>query len=176
MNLFWIKWRPLLGVSLLFFAWALSGCGDGTEKETCKTGKPVAVFSDALAGIERHDFTVNGNNSVETVTFSNGVRLELSQSGCETLTQEFRFYITGYKPTDDPKEWIDLAIAQFDFLGGLDPELAHFSSWAAALRQARDNMHTAVGYELAPGRWVKIDRIVSGPEIILRITLSQNEQ
>jgi hypothetical protein len=151
------------------------GCFNTSSESKCEVGDPVAIFSDQYSQILNHTFSLTGSNSLETIEFENGIKLELSQSGCEELTQEFRFYIFNQEGTSEKKFWIDFAIQLFNFMGGIDISFADFSFWGEAIKEIRENLKVGVPFELAPGRWIKIDKIESSDHVILLVVLSQQE-
>lgn len=88
-------WMLLWG-SLL---WGLVGCG-GNAVPTCTHKPPEPIFKD-IAGFENHEFERTGNESVERVDITDprfNLSIELYQSGCDALRQEFRIIV--HEPYD----------------------------------------------------------------------------
>jgi hypothetical protein len=153
----------------------LFSCGESGNESKCEVGDPVAIFKGDYPSVLNQNFSLTGSNSVETVEFENGIKLELSQSGCEQLTQEFRFTIPGDQSSLDDGMWVDFAIQLFNYMGGIDIAFADFSFWGEAIKQIKPQLNVGVPFELAPGRWIKIDKVKSSDYSILLVTLSQQE-
>lgn len=153
---------------LQFTVLLLAACGDGEKTTDCPTS-PSAIFSQDLPGVESQDFIQTGKDGLEVVSFSNGVFLELHQSGCDSLRQEFRFNLPAPPPDDTPERWLAETQAQFRFFGALGPEYAPFSQWADALSGFEEDFRLGQPMEVATGFWVQIDKIDSfdGPTLVV---------
>lgn len=156
------------GLSILLFA-LLFSCK--SEQEKCKFGTPVAIFSDTMDMVETHNFEAKNQEGNENVVFKNDVELQLIQSGCNEVKQEFRFTIPPL-PEGDPN-WILVAAGLFDFLGSLSPDLAPFTFWGDAIGRAAADIKLGETKELEQGFSVKIDRIPSEEKNILTVELAQ---
>ena len=161
--------------TVFFLAVLFGSCGNSNSKSKCEAGDPVAIFSDKYEQIVNHSFKITGTESLEEIEFENGIKLELAQSGCESLKQEFRFIIPGYQNATEESLWSDFAINLFNYMGGIDIAFADFSFWSQAIKQAQPNLNVGVPFELGPGRWIKIDKISSSDHAVLIVTLSQQE-
>jgi hypothetical protein len=138
----------------------LAACGSGEKPADCPTS-PSAIFSKDLQGVDSQDFIQTGKDGLEVVSFSNGVFLEVHQSGCDSLRQEFRFVLPASPPEDNPGAWLAEAQAQFRFFGSLGPEYAPFSQWADALSGFEEDFRLGQPMEVAGGFWMQIDKIES---------------
>lgn len=162
---FWILWIVLL--------LGFSGCKSTSENtEKCKYGAPVAIFSPDIPGIKQHEFSVKGQEGIEKVTFKKGHTLELHQSGCNEVRQEFRFTIPA-PPPDSAPNWFVLASEQFNFMGTLSPGLAPFTFWGDAIADRAGALQLGVPSDFEGGFTVKIDKIESGDSILLIVELTQ---
>ena len=112
---------------------------------------------------------LNGTDALEVVSFNNGLFLEIYQSGCDSLRQEFRFHLFEAPGEDTAAAWFSEARQQFRFLSSLGPQYAPFSEWADALDLGETDMRLAQPVEIQTGFWAKIDRIDSfdGPTLIV---------
>jgi hypothetical protein len=147
---------------------SLAACQGGEKPSDCPTS-PSAIFSPDLAGVESQDFIQTGKDGLEVVSFSNGVFLEVYQSGCDSLRQEFRFRLPSPPPADAPGAWLAETQNQFRFFGSLGPEYAPFSQWADALSGFEEDFRLGQPMEAAGGFWVQIDKIDSfdGPALVV---------
>ena len=159
-----------LGISIV-----LSACNSKGGKGDCPT-TPSAIFSDALVGVESHDFMQTGSEGLEVVSFSDGVFLEVFQSGCDSLRQEFRFRLPGLPSEQDTATyWLQEAQNRFRALGALGPEFQPFNQWADALSSQQEQFRLAQPMQVEAGFWMQVDKIDSfdGPTLV--VVLSNRE-
>ncbi len=156
---------------------SLNSCGERSpnKAEDCKYGKPVSIFSNEFEQILEHNFVLKGLEGTENVVFENGIKLELIQSGCENLQQEFRFIIPETMTGEVPNIWVEYAIQLFYYMGNLDISLAQFSFWSQAFEELKEDLGNGTSLQLEPGRWVKVNGINSSDHSILIVLLSQQE-
>lgn len=154
----------LIQLAILSFA----ACKQGKTGSDCPT-TPSAIFSGGLEGVENQDFIQTGKDGLEVVTFSNGVFLEVHQSGCDSLRQEFRFRLPSPPAGDAPEAWLAEAQNQFRFLGALGPDFAPFSQWADALSGFEEDFRLGQPMEVEEGFWMKVDKVQSfdGPTLVV---------
>lgn len=133
---------------LLTFCLFLSACGEGTAPENeietkeklsdCKTGVPVAIFSDSLNKVTFHRFESSETETTEQLILENQIALEIRQWGCKQPHQEFLFKMVD--KNDDPNFWIAKAIEMYQYLSTLDEQYLMYSLWADALVQNADKL------------------------------------
>lgn len=152
---------------LSFFAF-LTACNSGEKESDCAT-TPSAIFSEDLVGVFSHDFMQTGTESLEIVAFQNGVFLEVFQSGCDSLRQEFRFRLSAPLENEDPQFWLKEAKDQFHMLGSLGPEYGPFFQYAEVLAQQKETFRLAQPMEVDTGFWMQVDKIDSfdGPTLVI---------
>lgn len=116
-----------------------------------------------------------GSEGLEIVSFRNGVFLEVFQSGCDSLRQEFRFRIPNVGGDSDPAYWLQEAQNQFRAFGALGPGYLAFSQYADALSAQREGFRLAQPMQVETGFWMQIDKIDSfdGPTLV--VILSNKE-
>lgn len=125
---------------ILLCAVLLHSCGsDQSNQKNCQYNTPVAVFED-IAALTNHQFEANGQSSKESVTVPPlAMEIELYQSGCNTLEQEFRFILDGTMPKGMPPSVCAKELASiFYSLSQLDAKLMNFEGFAQAFTQAAD--------------------------------------
>lgn len=162
-------------ISLIFFS-----CGNKNQDSDdpfadCKFGKPEPVFSKEIPKINSHDFRLAGREGIEKVVFENGVHLEIFQSGCDAIRQEFQFTLAGNFGKVPADFWVLRAIEQFQYMGTLGEKFAAFSFWANAMQQSASRFALGQALEVQPGAFVTLDKIFSPDHTILIVVLSQQE-
>jgi len=142
----------------------------------CAYGEPAPVFSDELKAVKSHEFKLVGMNGIESINFENGVILNLTQSGCNLIKQDFSFNLDRRKVVDNDTFWIKSSIEQFNFMGRLSPDLSSFAMWAAAIQGVAKDLKIGKQVMVEPGFSVTIDKIVGEQEAILRVTLQEYDK
>lgn len=131
-----LKYKILwsLIISILFIG---VGCGaSGNQKKECKYKPPTAIF-EHIQGFANHSFEVKGQDAVEKVTVpAMNLSIELYQSGCDVLQQEYRMLLNGTYPLNTPPEVCAIDIAEIFYnLSQQDPnELGLLQQWAIAMK------------------------------------------
>jgi hypothetical protein len=162
----------ILLVCLPFLWLSCGGEPDQEENNDCAAGKPIAIFRPDLDRLTQHEFSSSGQQATEKMTFTNGTKLEIFQSGCEATAQEFRFTLSKVEAPND-EAWIKLAESQMRFLASLGPEYEPFNGWATAIAGYAPQFKLGQELEVGPGYFVKIDRIRSNDSDLVIIAMSQ---
>lgn len=144
----------------------------GSNGNDCKYGAPKAVFLAQDEFVESHEFVVNENEATEQVSFQDGTKLTLIQSGCENIRQEFRFALDSIPDNTEPSYWIAQTVAKLRLLGSLGPDYFAFTSWAQEIEQQMDTIKLSESFELQPGFFVRIDPIRGANDATLVLILS----
>lgn len=111
--------KAILSIACLVI---LTSCGSESptkpSTEACKRGTPTAIFPDSSDYINSHHFEIKGQDSRETFSFNDSLRVAIEQSGCEKVVQKYSFFLVG-----DYKEGnlCELAAEMMYELGGVDP-------------------------------------------------------
>jgi hypothetical protein len=163
------NFKPYLVLFLLLKL--LNACQNTTEK--CKFGAPKAIFSDTMKAVKKHHFELKEQTGIEMVAFENGMLLELEQSGCNDIHQQFTFFMPGDFSKAEDNVWKLLAIKNFQMLSSYSPSLLSFRDWASAIDNVKDKMKLAEPIEVEKNTHVRIDKIVSPDKAMLVIQLSQ---
>ncbi len=157
---------------LLFITTVISSCGNDSTPTKCKYGSPQLIFSSSDNFIKEQSHQLGEIEGEETVVFDNGLRLNLLQSGCNTIEQELQF--TNYTfVTQSEQNIFKNAIALLDYMGNLKEEVKAFSFWAGAIAENLDAFQPSQEVELAPNTYAKIDKIGQGEAAMIRVILSQ---
>jgi hypothetical protein len=169
---------------VIFFCFAAMSCKNkpnpadfDTDLTHCPQ-KPNAFFTPTMRGVKAHQFNLSATKSTERVAFENGTALEIIQSGCAKINQQFVFNLPG----DFEKEsaaataifWTETAIEQFDTLAQLDPKLGGLAMWSQALSAVKADLKVQEPLQLEPHRFISLDRIVSEGGTLLVVTLSED--
>ena len=176
--MFFIKCTPSVFAAFLLIFTTFS-CADSRTK-TCKVGAPQAIFKDGMPTVKKHYFELkreaSGENvGVEMVAFDNKLLLEIEQSGCTDILQQFTFIMFGKFPEkSDDDIWKTLAIRHFRDLAKITPELTAFNGWADAIESVKKDMKLGDVMKVGEGFNVRIDKIVSADKATLVVRFSQN--
>ncbi len=114
----------LIGISILLLTNCDSNNTDAkTDESDCLLGTPVPILSDTMMNVSNHSFEAEGQNSIEKANLANQVQLEFLQSGCENITQEFRFLLPqGDYTQQHDTVWVQKAAETFWTLGGYNTD------------------------------------------------------
>lgn len=142
----------------------------------CRLGDPVAIFNESLEDVQTHRFSHEGRNAEEYVSFSNGLNVEIHQSGCEQVRQEFRFQLPERGPdASDTETWARAASNMYFFLGSQGIEYQVFQEWGGIIDQQAAQFVRGEPREVHPGFWVEIDPVQTETSTMLRVVLAQGE-
>lgn len=165
----------MLNAALIVLSCSLLSCNGGEGNSECPLGEPVAIFRPDQPFVANHTFQQKGQEGAEVIRFVNGSYLEVFQSGCSSVRQEFRFREAN-PPADSGAYWLNRAVGQFRYLGTLAPEYQPFREWANALEATDSLFRMGQPLELDAGFYARLDRI-SGPDSsLLVIVLSQTPE
>ena len=159
--------RSLLPLLFLF----LFSCNNSAD-EKCKYGTPTPIFSKEISAVTAHNFEAKEQESAEQVTFENGLQLQLQQSGCNDIKQEFQFTID--RPGEGEPNWFLLVSEQFLYLSSLSGNTESLGMWASVISSNASLFKLGLPVEVEKGFFVKIDKIESGKNTILIVELSEN--
>ncbi len=168
--------RPLLAAFLILFT--LFSCSN-SETKTCKLGTPKAIFSDSMPTIKKHFFELKKEASgekigVEMVAFENKLLLEIEQSGCNNIVQQFSFIMFGKFPEQTNDDlWKALAIRHFRDLSKISPQLTAFNGWADAIESVQKDLKLGELTKVGEGFNVRVDKILSNDKATLVVQFSQ---
>jgi hypothetical protein len=161
--------------SLLFILFSCSN----SDKKTCKGGIPKAIFADSMPTVKKHYFELKNEPSgekvgVEMVAFENKLLLEIEQSGCNDVVQQFSFIMFGKFPEQTNDElWKALAVRHFRDLAKISPSLVAFNAWADAIDGIKKDLKLGEATKLADGFYVRVDKILSNDKATLVVQFSQ---
>ena len=163
-----LKYSILISWILLLIS--CSGSSDSQE-EKCRFGEPTSVFNEQNPAIASTSFKKEGRVGVESIQFKNQLSLELTQSGCNELVQDFAFSLPMTNPEADGQFWIQQGEQLMRFLGNTDPSLMQFSEWANMIAQSSKEMKLGQAKEIQTGYFVTVDKIAGNDETIIKVTL-----
>ena len=155
---------------LMFF----NACqSDSSKTGKCKYGKPTAIFNDTMPTVAKHIFQVKDGVGIEMVVFSNKLLLEIEQSGCNDIHQQFSFIMFGKFQNDtDDAVWKQLAVKHFRDLANISPSLMAFNGWADAIESVKDKLKFSEPVDLEGKTQVRIDKILSADKATLVVQFS----
>jgi hypothetical protein len=144
-----------------------------TESGKCKYGDPVAIFSDTMQVVKKHHFEIKEKTGIEYVALKNGLLLEIEQSGCNTINQQFTFELPGDFSKQDDAFWKTLAAKNFQLLSNASIKLQPFIAWSDAINSVKDKLKLAEPIEIQNRMHIRIDKILSADRAMLVVQLSQ---
>ena len=144
-----------------------------TESGKCKFGDPVAIFSDTMQIVKKHHFEIKDKTGIEYVVLKTGLLLEIEQSGCNTINQQFTFELPGDFSKQDDAFWKTLAAKNFQLLSNASLKLQPFIAWSDAINSVKDKLKMAEPIEIQNGMHIRIDKILSADRAMLVVQLSQ---
>lgn len=160
--------KLLLLIGILFF---VSACGPSKPK--CKFDPPVALFTTEHPEVQSQRFEIEGMRAVESVEFVKPIQLELLQDGCETTEQEFRFTVENV-PDQTDEYWIFQVIACFKYMVSASEKLgAQGLQLVNAIQAAAPDLTLGQRLPLAPGFFIRVDKVESGDQCILTANFSE---
>jgi hypothetical protein len=158
--------------SLIFLFFTLfTACK--TDNGKCKFGDPVAIFSDTMQAVKNHHFEIKDKTGIEYVVLKNGLLLEIEQSGCNTINQQFTFEIMGDFSKQNDDFWKTLAAKNFQLLSNASVKLQPFIAWSEAIESVKSKLKLAEAIEIQNKMHVRLDKIVSADRAMLVVQLSQ---
>lgn len=162
-----------LGLSFL-----LTNCNGDPQPEGCKYKPPIAIFA-GIDSFENHNFEVTGQNAVEQVFFPRlNMDVELYQSGCNALQQEFRFHLKEAFPLNIPAPNCAMGISGILYELSLeDPNLAGLQQLSNSLQASAQGI--AYNEKLLlenSNTYVQIDKTHQTESAILSVIFSQGEE
>lgn len=158
------------------FSILLFSCSENKPKEVndfsdCKYSIPTPVFSTSNKAIETTAFEVVDRKGIENVIFKNKLKLELVQSGCNEVKQDFTFIVPMVNKSADQQFWLYQAEQLLRFLGNSDMSLVQFGEWSNVIKELIPEMYLGQEKEIQTGYFVTIDKIDGGEETIIKIVL-----
>ena len=164
--------RLLKTVACLSAAYLPLACVSEVAQRECLAGEPRAVFSPADSTVVAHDFSAEGQSSIETIAFTNGLLLALTQRGCDTLVQDFTL---GHDSLSaDYAAFVPQAAATFYALGGIDARLSAFSEYGRILSSVPADAPPGAPVDLAPGLSVRITGLPTPGRTSWRVVYTQD--
>ncbi len=154
---------------MLCIIYSCSGSNTATD---CDVPAPEAIFNKNINDIKNHSFELKDHIAKEQIVFSNGVTLEIFQSGCEKIVQEFVFDVPNEQI--EYKQHTQQAIKQLRFISSLDAKYIAFDQWAQAIKALEPEFFEAEEVEVSPGFMVRLDRIKGDKSHKILIRLSQS--
>lgn len=162
----------LNSLSLIAFTFFLFQCGNkenASSKNNCNAPLPQAIFAKEDKQIESHSFSLDGHTATENILFSDKSSVTIFQSGCDKISQEFRFQMVPQPGTDMPS----LGIERLMFLANLDDKYMSFANWAQAIDGLRIQFKQQNEVEVEEGFYVGLDKIDSKDRTTMIIKLFQ---
>ncbi|MCH2021361.1 MAG: hypothetical protein MK207_02675 [Saprospiraceae bacterium] len=114
----------------------LFACEGNDKSKICKYKPPVAIFS-GIDSFEDHSFDLKGQSSVEYISIPKmNMDIQLYQSGCDDIQQEFRFLLHEAYPLNTPPDVCAMHIAGIFYMLSQEApqQLGLLQQWAETLK------------------------------------------
>jgi hypothetical protein len=121
-------------ICLLFLL--LISCGGAETSQGCKYKPPTAIFKN-IEGFTKHSFEVREQEAVEKISVPGmNLSIELYQSGCDVLQQEYRILLDGTYPLNTTADVcaMDIAGIFYNLSQQAPHELGLLQQWAGAIK------------------------------------------
>ncbi len=151
----------------------LMDCGGNAPSSACKYGEPVPIFSSGPAQISSHNFEKKGQKAVEELLFADRTRLEIFQSGCNEIRQEFRFNLPPIESDLPDSLWFNQATERMIFLGDLDEKYLSLSLTGGVIQQQKKEMQLGQFLEIDYDTYLMVDRIVEPQSTLLIVVMEK---
>ncbi len=149
------------------------GCaGNSADKQSadCPIPPPAAIFKKNVEGISNHKFALSGRDSEESIEFVDSTTVTIYQSGCDKVTQEYRFSLPpSFKGISNSA----LAVDRLSYMSRLGPDYMTFGGWAKAIDGLREEFAQTNTVQVEPGFYVSLDKLESSDRSTLIIKLFQ---
>ncbi len=157
---------------LVLFA-LFSSCNSTPE---CKYDPPTPLFDAGNPAVKTQQFSLNEMSSSETVSFNNDLKLELLQSGCDKLAQEYRFEIPVADGSKDPAFWAARAVDLFQFLGSTNPNIFEVANaWSSLIELQKGQIPLDEDYPITEGFLLNLSAIKSANFSTLVVQIKEAE-
>jgi hypothetical protein len=163
-------------IASLVLSATAAGCGGAPGQDAfadCRYGAPEPIFHAQLPAVARHDFRLSKGQGLEYIAFTDGLELEVLQTGCDHIQQEFRFRQSGQFRQAPADFWIDETARIFSRLGQLGPEYLSYFSLAQAIDEQANRIRLAQNTELQPGFFLNISPQSAEQSTTLVVTIGE---
>ena len=123
-------------ITIFVLIYLLLGCTANNTSKSCKYKPPTAIFS-GIDSFENHSFDLTGQHSVERIAVPKmNMDIELYQSGCDDIQQEFRFLLYEAYPLNTPPDVCAMHIAGILYILSQESpqKLGLLQQWAETIK------------------------------------------
>lgn len=166
-----------LWIGVLLLSWCACSEPDKVDNfqkadafTACLYERPEPIFSPYSPEVSNHNFDIVSEVGIEKVIFASGLMLDIHQSGCNELQQNF-FFDVGERLS--PEYAIEQASEYFHFMGGLDEAYLPLYEWGRLIYQNANAIKLDRAFEIYPGYWVTIRQYKKKQTVLLEVMLSQ---
>lgn len=168
-----MKHPVLKCLKVLFIFLTISACQSNPADSSadCSKGEPTPVYSSDSDFIKSHQFSKDGQRSIEEILFVDSLQLTIRQSGCEKVRQEYEFVLGGSGGSEPDSIWVARSAALFSQLGAYEEKFYSFNQWANKINQHKTEIKLTEVFEVAPKIYIQIDRIRDPKATLLQVVL-----
>jgi hypothetical protein len=131
-----------------------------------------------MKGVAEHKFQVQEQSALEEARFDNGVLMEFYQSGCEQLSQEFRFLIP---LRFEDSVAVKLAATQFGYMAQLQQAANNesrqqvFTQWAGIIRNLGGAYQLGSRQPIGSNTFIMLKKVPADKATILSVEIGQED-
>lgn len=151
-------------------------CSSKKDKESsnmdpadCLYNAPVAIFQQVKDTLMNYKFERLGDYKTSESFEMESEQIEIIQSGCDQISQEFRFQ------TKSKLEIIDYASDIFNRFSALDPSLFALNQFANEFKSQEELIKTGQKIQFSEVIYLKMDEIPMGDARIIRILMTSEK-
>ena len=159
--------------SLAFFACKETAKTSDKPFAGCKCGAPEPIFKEGgTEAIADRNFTMTKTSAVENIVFKNGTELQVVQTGCSEIVQEFTFFYKTDMSAKNDEFWKTKTVEEFNTIASLSARYQPFGLWATAIKVASPEMKLGQATELEKDFFVTVEKINDGQHTQLVVKLN----
>lgn len=151
-------------------------CSSEKDKESsnldpadCLYNAPVAIFQQVQDSLLNYTFERLGDYKTSESFELGSEQVEIIQSGCDQISQEFRFQ------TNSELEIVDYASDIFNRFSALDPSLFALNQFANEFQRQGELIKTGQKIQFSEIIYLKMDETPMGESRIIRILMTSEK-
>lgn len=171
---FIFSWIAFFGL-LMFCGLLICSCSSSSEKsfKDCPESTPDAIFSAIDVSLMlSHHFEISGFRSIEEILLISDVHLELLQTGCSPMIQQFTIqFPIDHEISEHKHDLATFTSEAFAWIGSLSPSLQGLSAWSLVFRELAYELRSGESFDVEDIYEAKADLIISDSQLLLLVEL-----
>ena len=167
--------HSLLLIKTVMFLLIVSACSkDNSGKQDsassdCLYNAPVAIFEQVKDSLMNYNFEVLGTHKTTESFMMLDDQIEIIQSGCNEISQEFRFQ------TKSSLDIVDYSSDIFNKFSALDPALFALNQFASEFQNQKELIKTGQKIQFSEIIYLKMDETPIGDSRLIRILMTSEK-